>query len=281
MRGAAPGSRAMPVLGFGTCCRAGAKGRPLVSSAVAYLERGGRLLDTAFMYGNHRDVATAVRESGLAPGEVWITDKIQPSQMGYEKTQRAVDLSLKELQVLAVDLMLIHVPDGGREARVGSWAALVEAQRAGKVRHIGVSNFDRVQIQELVNATGVWPANNQIEFSPFSPPPVRELVAWMRGQGITVTAYGSLGHAGANLSQAAARAGAEALQRRYGKTAAQVFLRWGVDRGVAVVPGATSEEHIAENLDILDFSLTEQELSSLESNSKPEKWRWFHGTPGK
>merc|ERR1712048_1119222 len=119
--------------------------------------------------------------------------------------------------------------------------------------------------------------NNQIEFSPFSPKEAKSLVTWMQERGISVTAYGSLGHSGNDLLETRT----EEMQQKYGKSKAQVLLRWALDKNIAVVPGATSEAHIRENLDVTDFRLTTAEIDALEAGSKPKKWKWFHAIPGK
>lgn len=274
--------QSMPKIGFGTCCRKAAHGPRLVKSILAYLGAGGQLIDTAFMYKNHADVAQALDQSNLDRAEIWITDKLLPSQMSFHEAKKAVDLSCRQLGVKYVDLMLIHLPIGQgckgeecRKLRVETWNALIEARKAGKVKHIGVSNFNQSQIDELITATGVVPENNQIEFSPFSPAGVGELVAWMQNRGISVTAYGSLGHSKNDLLGT----GTEALQRKYGKVTAQILLRWALDKKVWVVPGATTAHHIEENLSIMDFHLSPAELDSL-GVEKPPAWQHFHPNPG-
>merc|ERR1712129_262153 len=134
--------------------------------------------------------------------------------------------------------------------------------KRGKVRHIGVSNFNIAQVQELARATGVLPANNQLELNPFSTPAVKDTVAWMQNHSIVVTAYGSLGHAGSHLQDLDTRA----LQQKYHKPTAQLLLRWALDKGVAVLPGATTPKHIRDNLDVADFQLMSNETQSLEAN---------------
>jgi len=281
--------RPMPLLGFGTCCRKAAKGEPLITSTLAYLKNGGRLIDTAFMYMNHKDIAQVIKQCGVPLGDLWITDKINPPFMGYDKSVKAIDQSLTELGIPVLDMMLIHLPFGdglknkpeeAKVARVGTWKAMVEARKAGKIRHIGVSNFDKTQIMDLVDSSGVWPANNQIEYGPWSPPDAHELVKWMQEQGIVVTGYGSLGHAGWTKDKLQAPA-LDALQSKYKKSASQILLRWALDNKVATVPGATSEAHIKENLDIADFRLTKEDIESINNMPKPSQWKWLHASPGK
>ena len=148
----------MPANGLGTCCRKTARGPPIVAATAEYLRLGGRLIDTAMAYGNHRDVGVGIRESGVARGEIWITSKISPSRVtSGAACLAAVDELLGELGVTYVDLLLIHTPKLGPAKTVELWRALVEAKGAGKVRAIGVSNFNAEEIDALQEATGELP----------------------------------------------------------------------------------------------------------------------------
>lgn len=274
-----PANFNMPMLGFGTCCRPTANGPALTESTLAYLKNGGKLIDTAYMYGNHEAIGKALKESGLPAGSVWITDKILPDQMTYEKAQSAVDQSLRELGVSSLDLMLIHIPEKIKENRVNAWKGLIESQKQGKVKHIGVSNFNQEQIEELIEATGQAPANNQIEFNPFAPKEVKDFVSWMQEKGISVTAYGSVGHNGPGRLDALAKE-FEPIRSKHGKSVHQVLLRWALDKGIAVIPGATTEDHIKEDLNIVDFALAQDETSLLEAHEMPTYWPRWHEIPG-
>lgn len=268
----------MPMVGYGTMGSS-------EQSMAWYLEHGGRLLDTAHGYGNHVSVGKVLKQSGLAPGAVWITSKLNHDQMGRDNATKAIDKALTELDVKTIDMMLIHHPAHDTATRVATWQALVDAQKQGKVRHIGVSNFGVDQVKELINATGVTPANDQFEISPYAwhkpnNDPVGKRVAALQELGITVTAYGLFGHMTAKEKKITKAQKLDTdlapLRSKYKKTANQILLRWALDRGIYVIPGGTSEEHIKENLDVHDFHLTEEDLSYMESLKAPEEfamWR--------
>jgi diketogulonate reductase-like aldo/keto reductase len=267
------GQALMPTHGFGTCCRKSATGEPLIQSLLAYLKHGGRLIDTAFMYGNHLDIAEALRRTDVPNKDIWITSKIMENQMGSTSTKEAVDQALRELNVTSLNLMLIHLPGEDKSKRIEAWRALIEAKRAGKVKEIGVSNFNREQIEELISETGEKPANNQIEMSPFAPEQTNQMAKWMLDNDISITAYGSLGHSKSDLTELNKKT--KELQSTTGKSLHQILLRWAVDNGFAVVPGATSEQHIADNLDIHDFKLSADAMTRLSSMSKPRGWKYY------
>jgi len=266
----------MPALGFGTCCRKTAKGPALVSSAKLFLASGGRLIDTAQLYGNHRDVGLAIRESGVPRESLWITSKLLPGkELTPDKVVRSVDQSLEELSTPYLDLMLVHGAEGwgvDRELDLKLWKGLVEAQRLGKVRNIGVANHNRGEIEWLTAETGVMPVVNQIEYHPWVPAETRELVLWCQSKGIAVTAYGSLG----GVKNKAEGDAVAAVAKERGVSNAQVLLKWALDQGVAVIPGATSAEHIQENLRLTGFDLTPSDLLTLEGSGMPKSFRRWH-----
>lgn len=244
----------MPDVGFGTCCRKAAKGQPLIDSTLHYLEAGGRLLDTAQLYGNHRDVGAAVgqfvRSSGVKRESLWITSKVRTLGKGGARTSAAavaaVDESLDELGLAYLDLMLVHHPIDDPATAVAVWRGLLEAKAAGKLRHVGVSNHDRAQIEALERATGARPAVNQIEFHPWVPDSTVELARWCQRRGVAVTGYGSLG---SSRARSDAQQGALAqMAAERGVSSAQLLLGWALEQGVAMIPGATSAEHIRANL---------------------------------
>ena len=142
----------MPRMGFGTCCRASASGEPLIASILAFLAQGGRLIDTAQMYENHRDVATAIARSGIPRSELWITSKVRTidTSLSHAATVAEVDKMLAELKLEQLDLLLLHHAKGnGAKERAAQWEALLEVAKAGKARHVGVSNYDLAQLKAL------------------------------------------------------------------------------------------------------------------------------------
>ncbi|OLP82204.1 NADPH-dependent conjugated polyketone reductase C2 [Symbiodinium microadriaticum] len=242
----------------------------------AYLAAGGRLIDTAQGYGNHLDIGEAIRQSAVPRDDLWVTSKVRVRACNTAAdVVRAVNKSLEQLGLEYLDLMLLHGGDGwgiGPERDEALWRGLIETQQSGKVRSIGVSNHNREEIDRLISSTGVTPAVNQLEFHPWVPAETRDLVRWCQGKGIAVTAYGSLGG-----SQNKARGEAAAkIAEKYGKTSAQVLLRWALDQGVAVIPGASSEEHIREDLDLTGFALTSEDAKLLESVEAPTNFTRWH-----
>mmetsp|Transcript_33262 Transcript_33262/g.89209 ORF Transcript_33262/g.89209 Transcript_33262/m.89209 type:complete len:267 (+) Transcript_33262:2-802(+) len=266
----------MPALGLGTCCRRSALGEPLVASVKAYLALGGRHVDTAQLYGNHAELGRAILESRVPREELWITSKVKilpgpdhagrtdaPAARTAGDVVAAVDSSLRELRLEYLDLMLLHHPSQDASEREAAWRGLLEAQRQRKVRNIGVSQYTVAMIQELERATGVLPAVNQILYHPWAGAAQREIVEWCREKGILVTAFYSLkGAKGPGQKAAVAE-----VASRHAATAPQVLLRWALDQGVVVIPGATSEEHIRENLHLKDFHLDAADLATLGASA--------------
>lgn len=240
--------RPMPANGFGTCCRAAAQGPKLIESAKAFLALGGRHIDTAQRYRNHQDLKVAIRESGVPREELWLTSKVKVPTLkdgetwtlGEEGVLKAVKETLSELGVSYIDLMLLHHPAPTLEERVAEWRGLLAAKSAGLARNIGVSNYDQEQIEGLISATGVAPSVNQISYHPRVGEQGHALVRWCQSQGVAITAYASLRNL---VGKEKAAQVASARQA----SASAVLLRWALDRGVAVIPGATSAEHIQEN----------------------------------
>ena len=144
--------RPMPRVGLGTCCRASASGEPLIASILTFIAQGGRLIDTAQMYENHRDVATAIARSGIPRSELWITSKVRTidTSLSHAAMVAEVDKMLAELKLEQLDLLLLHHAKGnGAKERAAQWQALLEVAKAGKARHVGVSNYDLAQLKAL------------------------------------------------------------------------------------------------------------------------------------
>ncbi|HEY8926889.1 MAG TPA: aldo/keto reductase [Polyangia bacterium] len=246
----------IPQVGLGVWqTPSGATTRQAVAAALA---AGYRHIDTARIYGNEADVGAAVMESGVAREEVFVTTKLWNDDQGYDAALRAFDASLQRLGLAYVDLYLIHWPVAGK--RLDSWRALERIHQEGRARAIGVSNYLRLHLEELLAHATEVPAVNQIELTPFLQR--RDARALCAQHGIVVEAYSPLTH-GRRLDHPVVRA----VARRTGRSVAQVLLRWGLQHGLVVLPKSTKPSRIAENGALFDFTLDEramQELDGLE-----------------
>jgi len=253
----------IPRLGLGVYqSRPGAETRSAVAEA---LRVGYRHVDTARVYGNERDVGAALRESGLARGEVFLTTKLWNSDHGYDAALRALDASLARLGVEQVDLYLVHWPVHG--LRRDTWRAMERVRADGKARSIGVSNYTVRHLEELLGHAQVPPSVNQVELHPFLPQP--GLRDWCRGHGIQVEAYAPLVKARAMdhpvLQQVAAR---------LARTPAQVLVRWSLQHDLVVLPKSVRPERIRENAAVFDFSLGDGEMALLDALDSGLRTSW-------
>jgi diketogulonate reductase-like aldo/keto reductase len=247
------GGVAMPIVGFGTWQL---KGQPAYQAVRVALEAGYRHIDTATMYGNEDQVGRAISDSGLDRGDVFITTKLPPNAAGRER--ETIAASLRALGTDYVDLWLIHWPPAGRAAPP-MWREFLEARSRGQARAVGVSNYRIDQVDELIRATGQPPAVNQIPWSP-SQHDTRQL-SEIRDRGVVVEGYSPL--KGTRLH---AKTLAD-IAERHDVTPAQVVLRWHIEHGIPVIPKSANPERIKENLDIFDFSLSEDEVARIDAMS--------------
>jgi diketogulonate reductase-like aldo/keto reductase len=248
------GGGVMPLVGFGTWQLSRSRCYDAVRVA---LDVGYRLVDTATVYGNEREVGRAVRDSGVAREELFVTTKLPPRNAGRERATIAA--SLRALGMDFVDLWLIHWPPRVA-ARVPTWRALLEVRDEGLARAVGVSNYRTAQLDELVAATGETPEVNQIRWSP----PLYEAatLAAHRQRGVVLEGYSPF--KSGNLRDATL---AE-IASGHGVTPAQVVLRWHVDHGVVVIPKSSHRERIESNFDVFGFSLSDQELHRIDRLSR-------------
>ena len=233
-----------------------ASGAKTVDAVLAALRHGYRLIDTARIYGNERDVGEAVRRSGVPREEIFVTTKLWNADQGYDAARRAFDASLSRLGLDYVDLYLIHWPVLGK--RKDSWRALERIFRDKRARAIGVSNFLVPHLRELLADAEVVPAVDQIELSPFLQH--RETVALCGEEGIVVEAYSPLTR-GMRLNHP----GVLSVAARVGKSPAQVLLRWGIQHGFVVLPKSSNETRIAENGDVFRFALDPAAMGELDA----------------
>jgi diketogulonate reductase-like aldo/keto reductase len=243
----------IPQVGLGVFrTPSGAETRRVVREALAC---GYRHIDTARVYGNEADVAEGIREAGVPRGEVFVTTKIGNDDQGYEQTLRACEAALARMRFDHVDLLLLHWPVAGK--RLDSWRALERLRAEGRARAIGVSNFMPHHLEELLADCKEVPSVNQVELSPFLQQ--RELRARCAAHGIAVEAYSPLTK-GARLAHPVVVGVAGAL----GATPAQVLLRWGLEKGLVVLPKSTHPGRLAENLAASEFALTPEAMAALD-----------------
>jgi diketogulonate reductase-like aldo/keto reductase len=253
----------MPVLGLGVYkSRPGRETRDAVHWA---LEEGYRHIDTARLYRNEADVGAAVKASGLPRGDLFIVTKLWNADQGYDKTRRALEQSLRDLDTDYVDLYLMHWPVA--EKRLESWRAMESLLEDGHCRAIGVSNFTVAHVEGLLARADVVPAVNQVEFSPFLYQ--RELLETCRRHGIQVEAYSPLTH-GRRLADARVTA----ISRDHAKTPAQVLIRWGLQHELVVIPKSVRRERIAENRDVFDFEISADEMTQLDALHEDLRVSW-------
>lgn len=243
----------IPTIGFGTWPLSDAEAERAVAFA---LDVGYRLIDTASIYGNERGIGRGVRASGVSREEIVITSKLDGDDQGYESTFRAFDASCLRLGVATIDLYLIHWPLPERGLYVDSWRAMVELQRDGVARSIGVSNFNERQIEDIIAATGVAPSVNQIELHPYGQQ--RWLRGFHEGKRIVTEAYSPLGR-GEVLSDATI----VSIAKKHERTPAQIVLRWCMQLGLVAIPKSATPQRIRENIDVFAFELDAEDLAAI------------------
>jgi diketogulonate reductase-like aldo/keto reductase len=229
----------------------------LKNAVKAALETGYRHIDTAMIYGNETYVGEAIRESGVDRKEIFITSKVWNYDHGYEETKAAFQASLDRLGTNYLDLYLIHWPS---PKYIETWKAMEELYHEGKIKAIGVSNFQIHHLEDLLAHSEVVPVINQIETHPEFPQ--NELHAFLKQHNILHEAWGPLGQGKNNLLEQPVLV---ELGKKYGKTPAQIVLRWHVERGVVVIPKSVTPSRIKENSEIFDFSLTPEDMEKIAS----------------
>ena len=265
----------MPVIGYGVFQIADAK--ECERSVVDAIESGYRLIDTAASYLNEEAVGHGLRKSGVAREQLFVTSKLWVQDTGYERTQKAIDNSLRRLQLEYLDLYLIHQPFGDVH---GSWRAMQDAYRAGKLRAIGVSNFHPDRLMDIAAFNEITPAVNQIEVNPFQQQ--LESVPFMKQLGVQAQAWAPFAEGRNGLFQNAILMD---IATRHGKSVGQVVLRWLLQRGIASLAKTVRKERMAENMAIFDFSLDDADMariatldtntSSFFSHRDPERVKWM------
>jgi diketogulonate reductase-like aldo/keto reductase len=243
----------MPYLGLGTWLMSRREAHTCVGWA---LEAGYRHIDTAKLYANEREVGAAVRESGIPREDIFVTTKLIDEDQGYRRTFQGFNESLSKMGLDYIDLYLIHFPVA--RLRGDSWRAMVEILQTGAVRAIGVSNYVEQHLDELLARSTVVPAVNQVMCNPYVYPV--QVQDYCRARGIVLEGYSPLTHAWRINDPRLARIG-----KQYGKTAAQVLIRWAMQKGIPVIPKSVHRERISENADVFDFELAPGHVAEMDS----------------
>ncbi|MGO3537633.1 MAG: aldo/keto reductase [Latilactobacillus curvatus] len=259
----------MPQLGFGVFQMTDlAECEQAVVDAIA---SGYRLIDTAAAYHNEAAVGRAIKRSGVAREDLFITSKLWVSEASYERAKKGIDQSLQNLGVDYLDLYLLHQPFGDV---IGAWRALEEAYKSGKIRAIGVSNFYADQLKNLILSTEVKPVINQIEVNPWYQE--HSEVAFAQAEEIQVEAWAPFAEGKHNIFTDERIA---AIGSRYGKSNGQVILRWLLQRGIVVISKSVHQNRMAENINVFDFELTTAEMTTMNDLDKGESQFFDHRDP--
>jgi len=248
----------MPLLGFGTYLLR--DGFECEQSVLHALNVGYRLIDTAAAYSNEESVGRAIKKSNVKREEIFVTTKFLPADTGYANAKRAFEASLTKLGLDYIDLYLIHLPQGDVNS---SWTAMEELYKEGKVRAIGVSNFNMNQIQDLLKQHRVIPAVNQLETHPFSQK--TEMQKALKAQGIQLEAWAPFAQGKNDLFNNDLL---KVLSGKYNKSIAQVVLRWLIQKKVVVIPKSANVNRINENFNVFDFELSAADMATIKSLDK-------------
>lgn len=254
----------IPSIGFGTYKAEESEGIAAVMSA---LHHGYRLIDGAAKYENEEAVGKAIKKSEIPREEIFLTTKVWREELGYESTKKALETSLRKLQMDDVDLYLIHWPansknyENWQETNAETWRAMEDLQKEGKIKSIGVSNFWEEHLLELLKTANVKPAINQIEFHPGYWQ--KDLKNFCEKQGIVLQAWSPLARGRVFKNEILNN-----LSQKYGKSVSQICLRWILQHEVIPIPKSTTDKRIKENIDIFDFTLSEDDIKII--NDLPE-----------
>ena len=258
----------MPVIGLGTYALSY---DACVNSVMAFIKNGGRLIDTAYMYGNEDAVGEGVRramaEYGLKREEIFVTTKIYPNQ--FADAESAIELALSKLNLDYIDMMLLHHPASND---VQAYKVMEKYVAAGKIHSLGLSNYYVKELENFLPEVSIKPALIQNEIHPYYQE--NDVVPFIQSKNIVVQSWYPLGGRGYTkelLNDETLKKIADA----HNKTVAQVILRWELQRGIVPIPGSSNEKHIAENLDVFDFELTADEMKAIENLDRNEKHDWY------
>ena len=258
----------MPIMGLGTYAL---DYDTCVSSVMALLESGGRLIDTAYMYGNEEAVGEGVRrgmaEYGIPREDIFVITKIYPNQFG--DPEAAIDMALGKLDIGYIDMMLLHHP-GANDVK--AYKAMEKYVEAGKIHSLGLSNWYVDELTEFLPQVTIMPALVQNEIHPYYQE--QDVVPFIQEKGIVVQCWYPLGGRG-YTAELLGNKTLQTIAAAHGVSAAQVILRWDLQRGIVVIPGSSNPEHIRENLDLFSFELSEEEMRQITALDRGEKHDWY------
>ena len=258
----------MPIMGLGTYAL---DYDTCVNSVMALIANGGRLIDTAYMYGNEEAVGEGVRramaEYGVPREEIFVITKIYPNQFG--NPEAAIDMALEKLDIGYIDMMLLHHP-GSND--VNAYLAMEKYAKEGKIRSLGLSNWYIEELTDFLPQVNIMPALVQNEIHPYYQE--QAVVPFIQEKGIVVQCWYPLGGRG-YTKELLTDETITAIASAHGVSAAQVILRWDLQRGVVVIPGSSNPDHIRENLDLFGFELTPEEMDRIAALDRGEKHDWY------
>ena len=255
----------MPILGLGTYSL---HGDTCKKSVTAALNQGVRLIDTAYMYGNEKEIGEAIRASDVPREDIFVITKIYPGEQ-FENPEKAIQDALDKLDIGYIDMMLLHHP-GTND--VNAYLAIEKFVEQGKIRSIGLSNWYIEEIDDFIAQVNIKPALIQNEIHPYYQE--KEVVPYMHDLGIVMQAWyplGGRGHTGELLADETI----SAIAKAHGVSSAQVIIRWHLQRGVVAIPGSSNPDHILENISVFDFELTDKEMDAIAALDRNEKHDWY------
>lgn len=246
----------IPQIGLGTASLDDATVAPVIVGAI---EAGYRHIDTAYRYGNQRGVGKGIRDSGIDREQVFVTSKLDGEFQGNDRAVAGLDECLRQLGMDYVDLLLIHWPLPQRDEYISTWKTFERLAESGKARSIGVSNFKPAHLDRLLPETSIRPVANQIQLSPRITR--TDHVVYDQEHDIVTVAWSPLGQGGDLLNDPTLTV----IGAKYGKTPAQIVLRWNVELGIVTIPRSSNPERLAQNIDIFDFALTDDEVAAISA----------------
>ena len=254
----------MPLNGIGTYSLTGAECYNSIRSA---LDSGVRLIDTAYMYNNEEEVGRAIRDSNVPREEIFVITKIYPTQ--YDNPEQAIEMALEKLDIGYIDMMLLHHPG---EGDVEAYKAMEKYVEEGKIRSLGLSNWYVEELEEFLPQIDIMPALVQNEIHPYYQE--NDVIPYIQSLGIVVQGwypFGGRGHTSELLNDEVI----VDIAKNHNVSAAQVILRWNLQKGVVVIPGSSNPEHIKENTELYDFELTIDEMNRINALDRNEKHDWY------